>query len=99
MDYRRKQTEQDGLGLSLKTLTRFCQAVYQSYGFSEDEARTITEVLLMADLYGIESHGVQRMVRYHFEITRGMVDVEAKPEITYETPISAVIDARWAMGQ
>lgn len=39
------------------------------------------------------------MVRYHFEITRGMVDVEAKPEITYETPISAVIDARWAMGQ
>jgi LDH2 family malate/lactate/ureidoglycolate dehydrogenase len=78
---------------------RFCEAVFQSYGFNVDESRTITGVLLRADLYGIESHGIQRLIRYHNEIGSGLVDVKAKPEIVHETGISAVIDARKAMGQ
>jgi L-2-hydroxycarboxylate dehydrogenase (NAD+) len=77
----------------------YCAALFQSYGFTPSESQTITKVLLQADLFGIESHGIQRMIRYHNEITGGMVDVKAKPEIVFETPISAVIDAKKAMGQ
>jgi LDH2 family malate/lactate/ureidoglycolate dehydrogenase len=78
---------------------RFCENVFRAYGFTHDESQTITDVLLRADLYGIESHGVQRLIRYHNEIGAGLVDVRAKPEIVHETAISAVIDARKAMGQ
>jgi LDH2 family malate/lactate/ureidoglycolate dehydrogenase len=78
---------------------RFCEQIFQSYGFTPDESAAITDVLLRADLYGIESHGVQRLIRYHAEIGCGMVDVAAKPEITHETAVSAVIDAHKAMGQ
>ena len=63
------------------------------------KAEQITDVLLAADLSGIESHGVQRMVRYDYEIACGMVDMNSKPEIVFETPISAVIDAHNGMGQ
>lgn len=78
---------------------RFCEEIFRTYGFTQDESRTITDVLLKADLYGIESHGVQRLIRYHNEIGAGLVDVRAMPEIVYETAISAVVDARKAMGQ
>ena len=50
---------------SYETLDRFCGDVFRAFGFSEEESREIKDVLLTADLYGIESHGMQRMVRYH----------------------------------
>ena len=73
--------------------------IFQSYGFGEAQSHEITDVLLRADLFGIESHGVQRLVRYHREIHDGWVDIAAEPEILYETPLSAVMDAHHAMGQ
>jgi len=77
----------------------FCETLFQGYGFSQDESKIITDVLLRADLYGIESHGIHRLVRYHDEITSGQVDVKAKPEIVHETGISACMEANKAMGQ
>ena len=77
---------------SYDTLNAFCKDVFQSFGFSEQESEEIKDVLLKADLYGIESHGIQRMVRYHKGIQKGTIHPEAKPEVVFETPISAVID-------
>src|SRR5699024_1674747 len=50
-------------------------------------------------LYGIESHGMQRMVRYHKGIEKGTIHPEARPEVVFETPVSAVIDGHSGMGQ
>lgn len=84
---------------SYDTLNTFCKDVFQSFGFSEQESEEIKDVLLKADLYGIESHGMQRMVRYHKGIQKGTIHPEAKPEVVFETPISAVIDGHNGMGQ
>ena len=84
---------------SYDVLKKFCNDVFTNFGFSADEAQIITDVLLLSDLYGIESHGMQRMVRYHKGIEKGMIDVHAKPEIMFETPVSAVIDGHDGMGQ
>ena len=59
--------------LDFEQLHAFCSAAFCSYGFDENTSRQITDILLAADLNGIESHGVQRMVRYDYEITCGMV--------------------------
>ncbi len=80
-------------------LHKFCVKAFQGYGFNEEEATQITDVLLAADLSGIESHGVQRMIRYHKEITGGLVKLDAVPEVVFETPLSAVIEGNDAMGQ
>lgn len=84
---------------SYETLHQFCMDAFQKFGFTESEASIIQDVLLTSDLYGIESHGMQRMVRYHKCIEKGMIHIDAKPEVVFETPISAVIDAHDAMGQ
>ena len=85
--------------LPFEELKQFCERVFAGYGFDREESRQITEVLLDADLCGIESHGVQRLIRYHKEITGGLVEVTAKPEIVEETSVSATIEAHDAMGQ
>ncbi len=83
----------------IDTLERFCADVFAAFGFTAEESANISDVLLTADLYGIESHGMQRMVRYHKGIEKGQIHVDEKPEIVFETPISAVIDGHSAMGQ
>ena len=55
---------------SHETLNHFCGDVFKAFGFTEEESNQIKDVLLTADLYGIESHGMQRMVRYHRESKR-----------------------------
>ena len=42
---------------------------------------------------------MQRMVRYHKCIEKGMIHVDAVLEVVFETPISAVIDGHDCMGQ
>lgn len=84
---------------SYETLDRLCMDAFQKFGFTEAEAGIIRDVLLTSDLYGIESHGMQRMVRYHKCIENGMIHVDAKPEIVFETPVSAVVDGHDGMGQ
>ena len=80
-------------------LEKFCLDVFQRIGFSKDESQIITDVLLLSDLYGIESHGMQRLVRYHKGIEKGLIKLGAEPEVLFDTPISAVIDAHDGMGQ
>ena len=84
---------------SYKTLDSLCMEAFTRFGFTADESRIITDVLLLSDLYGIESHGMQRMVRYHKGIEKGQIHPDAKAEIVFETPVSAVIDGHNAMGQ
>ncbi len=82
-----------------ETLNRLCNDAFTKFGFTDEEAAIITDVLLTSDMYGIESHGMQRMVRYHKGIESGMIKVQNKPEVVFETPISAVIDGHDGMGQ
>ena len=82
-----------------ETLKKLSMDAFQKFGFSEKEADIIQDVLLTSDLFGIQSHGMQRMVRYHKGITNGLIKIDAKPEIVKETPISAVIDGHDGMGQ
>ena len=84
---------------SYDLLKQFCTDAFRTFGFSEAEADVIQDVLLTADLYGIESHGMQRMVRYHKCIAKDMIHIDAVPEVVFETPISAVIDGHDCMGQ
>ena len=85
--------------VAYEQLKKFCEEVFKGYNFTEEESRQITDVLLAADLSGIESHGIQRLIRYHQEITWGLVKLDAKPEVVFETPLSAVIEGNDCMGQ
>lgn len=80
-------------------LKKLCNAVFEKFGFNKNDSENITDVLLLSDLFGIESHGIQRLVKYYKEIKSGLVKVNSKIKIVKETPISAVIDAGESIGQ
>ncbi|MBO5021571.1 MAG: Ldh family oxidoreductase [Clostridia bacterium] len=84
---------------SYEALKKFCEDAFAKLGFCKRDCEIITDVLLLSDLYGIESHGMQRLVRYHKGIEKGLIKGEAKPEVVYETPVSLVVDGHDGMGQ
>ena len=87
------------VNLDVNTVRKYCEDVFTKRGFSEKDSKDIVDVLLTADLYGIESHGIQRLIRYHKAIEEGSIVTDVKPELIFETPISAVFDAPKSMGQ
>ena len=80
-------------------LRAFMEHVFEKEGFASEDAAVIADVLMQADLFGIESHGAQRMMYYHQNIASGSVNVGAEIEIVRETPVSSLIDAHFSMGQ
>lgn len=80
-------------------LERLCFDSFCKFGFTEEEAKIITDVLILADLYGVKSHGTQRLARYHKSIENDSIKIGVKPEIVFQTPVSAVIDGHSGMGQ
>ncbi len=56
--------------ISEKALRAFMERAYEKEGFEAEEARQIADVLMQADLFGIESHGAQRMMYYHQNIKK-----------------------------
>lgn len=87
------------INYSYEQLKTFCTDAFMKFGFNSEESEIIVDVLLTSDLYGIESHGMQRLVRYHKGIEKGLIKIDAKPEIVFETPVSAVIEGNDGMGQ
>lgn len=85
--------------IQYEPMKKFSLAVFEKMGFTAEESAIITDVLLTSDMYGIESHGVQRMVRYYNTMKSGRLHMGAKWEIVHETPLSAVIDNHAGMGQ
>lgn len=82
-----------------ETLKRLCEDAFVRFGFKPDEAQIITDVLLESDLCGIESHGMQRLTRYHKNIMKGIIKLDAPFEVVFESPVSAVVDGHDGMGQ
>ena len=87
------------INYSYEQLNKFCTDAFKKFGFNDEQCKIIVDVLLTSDLYGIESHGMQRLVRYHKGIEKGLIKVGAEPEVVFETPISAVIEGNEGMGQ
>lgn len=78
---------------------RFCQDIFIKSGFNPSESEDIVDVLLKADLYGIESHGIQRLIRYFNAMQEGSILPQTQFSIVYQTPVSEVWDAPKTMGQ
>ncbi len=76
----------------------FMMDVFQGLGVPEDDARICTDVLIAADLRGIESHGVGRLKYYYDRIQRGQHQVETELEVVKETETTALIDGHHGMG-
>jgi LDH2 family malate/lactate/ureidoglycolate dehydrogenase len=82
-----------------KKLKDLTVLIFQKLGYPEEQSEYIADVLITADLFGVTSHGLQRLNLYEYGLKIGRIKLDAKPRIIKETPVSALIDADASMGQ
>jgi len=81
-----------------KQLYSFTHAVFIGMGCSFEHATTATQVLLSADLRGIDSHGVARLSGYVRLWQAGRINSQPNIRIIHETPSTAVVDGDQGLG-
>ncbi|WP_421875808.1 Ldh family oxidoreductase [Marinoscillum sp.] len=79
-------------------LFQFTKSILQAAGCPEKDARLGAEVLISADLRGVDSHGVARLVGYVRLIDNGRVNTTPETRIIHETPSTAVLDGDSGLG-
>ena len=84
--------------IDCEKLTEFVKKVMMSAGLSEETADIFADALVFADMRGVGSHGVTRLVVYYKRILEGQVDPSAVPEILREYPSMLHIDVKNGMG-
>ncbi|MFJ9697291.1 Ldh family oxidoreductase [Kitasatospora sp. NPDC101183] len=80
-------------------LTRFAVDALCAAGASHGEAAVTAEVLVAADLGGVESHGVARLRRYVEGLRSGAINRHGEAEIVSDRGSVCVLDARNGLGQ
>jgi LDH2 family malate/lactate/ureidoglycolate dehydrogenase len=71
---------------------------FEGAGVAPEDARIAADVLVAADLRGIESHGVARLHHYLAHLRQGLVDAETRLRIVHELPAALTVDANNGLG-
>lgn len=78
-------------------LTLTTQAL-QSYGLSHESARKTSEILVLADMFGLHTHGVSRVLSYGQRMDLGGITVHAQPDIEVCGPAISKVNGANAIG-
>src|SRR5262249_45422346 len=84
--------------VSADALARFATDVFARAGLPQADAAVVAEVLVWANLRGVDTHGVTRIPRYVELIERGEMNPRPAIRIRTETPACVLIEADRAAG-
>ncbi len=79
-------------------LRTFAVSIFQKIGCSPDDAKLASDVLLSADLRGIDSHGLARLSGYVRLCEAKRINTQPTIRIVHETPSTAVVDGDSGLG-
>lgn len=85
--------------LTAAALTRFAVEIFQRVGVDPDDAATVANNLVGANLRGHDSHGVMRIPQYVGFLEEGHYKRGVALKIESETPALAVCDGQSGLGQ
>ncbi len=83
---------------TLEKLSTFTNNIFLQIGCSKEDARIATNSLLSADLRGVDSHGVARLIGYVRLWEAKRINATPSIKIIHETPSTAVVDGDAGLG-
>ncbi|PZX59571.1 LDH2 family malate/lactate/ureidoglycolate dehydrogenase [Algoriphagus ratkowskyi] len=83
---------------SYEQLHAFTLGMLSKIGCPADQAKTAADVLLSADLRGVDSHGVARLSGYVRLWEKGRINPTPNMRVVHETPSTAVVDGDGGLG-
>ena len=91
--------EEDAVRVQEEPLRSTVAEVFEKLNVPPEDARLAADVLVTADLMGVESHGVSNMLRAYIEgYNSGEVNPRPNWRIVRETPATANIDSDTGLG-
>jgi LDH2 family malate/lactate/ureidoglycolate dehydrogenase len=84
--------------IPVEVLQRFMFDVFTGLGVPAEDAAICADVLITADLRGIESHGIGRLKYYYDRIKAGVQRTITQVTVVRETETTAVLDGNHGMG-
>lgn len=94
-----KVPEKDQVFVSEAALRVTVAQIFEKLGVGPGDAADAADVLIMADVRGVETHGVSNMLRaYVRDYKAGKLDPKPGWRIVRESPATAVIDAEKRLG-
>lgn len=79
-------------------LHTFTKNIFLAIGCSDEHATLATDVLIKADLRGIDSHGAARLTGYVRLWEKGRINTKPNIQIVHETPTTATVDGGAGLG-
>ncbi|WP_414475499.1 Ldh family oxidoreductase [Microvirga sp. M2] len=76
----------------------FAARILVANGLPEEDARTVADCLVRADLRGVDTHGLQYLPHYLKRVRSGLIN--AKPSLSLQkvTPVAGLLDGQNAFG-
>ena len=94
-----KVNPEDSLLVQSKDLGNLVSAIFQKMGVPKEDADLGSDVLVSADLRGVDSHGVSNMLRNYVNgYTSGQINPTPEMKIIKESPATANIDSDRGLG-
>jgi LDH2 family malate/lactate/ureidoglycolate dehydrogenase len=81
-----------------RDLESFCARLFVAAGAPPDIADMVADLLIGADLRGLESHGVMRSTRYVARVRDGSLNPAARPSVLRRHAANAIVDGGWGFG-
>lgn len=84
--------------VAAETLRRQIAEVYRAWGMPEDQAATTVDLMVEADLRGIDSHGIGMLPQYEQYRRQGRLNVLPDIRVVREGPTFVFLDADHGLG-
>src|SRR5690242_12141255 len=96
--YNRPGPKEIVMPASYETHRAQLKAILLAWGMPEDNAEASADILSWADLHGVDSHGMSMIPGYDRLRRAGRANMDARPKIVKETPVSALVDGGGGLG-
>jgi len=87
-----------GKRIGVTDLTTFVQRAFEAAGLTPEEAEAAARPLVIADLRGVESHGVARLPGFLRRLGEGLIDPHARLTVDRESPSTLALCANNGLG-
>ena len=92
-------SQEEAITVSGDDLRATAAAIFEKLGVPPDDAQVGADVLVLADLRGVDSHGVSNMLRSYVNgYTSGQINPRPNLKIVRESPATASIDSDRGLG-
>jgi L-2-hydroxycarboxylate dehydrogenase (NAD+) len=91
-------TERDWPCYPAEQLRGFSRQVFMASGVLQSDAELAADILITADLWGFDTHGVARLSNYYDMIVRGHINPHPKLRVIRELPGTATVDGDNGLG-